>query len=470
MVSFETIIKQIKTKESGTVVIDVVNGREYDETAFSTDVLSLCEYLKSLPEGQIIIRENNSYELLILYFATMFAGKVIIPVDSEKEEAEVNRIREIHKDSRFFDLGEIKAVIDGLTKEEGSLDWSKVDENRLFLITYTSGSTGEPKGVQHTVYNLFLTAYEFGTMMKYDGNTVMGHCMPMTYMAGILNTIFMPYVMNGVVAILPRFAMTNAFGFWANVKKCGINTLWLSPTMLRILNLLDKKGVMKDYFHEANIKISVGTAPLDKQLRDDFESKYDTRIYQSYGLSETLFISTEVLEEKESKHTVGHLLPSVKLVYSQDGEIEIDVPWMFLGYTNADTSAYIRDGRYLSGDLGVVRDGNLLISGRKKELIVRGGYNVNPRDIENFILDKKLATECAVVPVKIQGEEMIGAYLVLQKGDTPGNVNEVIVDGMGKHNKIDFFEFVSSIPKNLNGKVDKPVIAKELEQKYGTKN
>lgn len=473
MLSSVDILGFCKRNDKNRIVVkEVESGRVWAENRFNATVNSLADYLSSFDETEIVVRENNSLELLVLYFAAMFAGKVIIPIDPEKEESEVRDILNLHSTSAYFEIGKIKLIVSDLDARNANevLEWEKVDFDREYLITYTSGSTGVPKGVKHNLYNLFSTAIEFGTLMKYNSSTVMGHCMPMTYMAGILNTIIKPYIMGGTIVVLPRFSMQMAFKFWKYVESEGINTLWLSPTMLRIANMIDKRGEMREYFSSSKMKISVGTAPLDASLRNDFEKKYGVRLYQSYGLSETLFISTEVLEEIESKNTVGHLLPSVKLHYAPDGEIQIEVPWMFLGYTNVDTGEYMSGNRYLSGDLGDVIDGNLIISGRKKELIVKGGYNINPRDIEKCIIDNGFASECAVVPVKIKGEEMIVACAVESFPLTNAIVNDKITAVLGKHYRVDFLETMKTLPKNLNGKIDKPTIKKQMDVKYGIKD
>lgn len=470
MFVFEDIIERMKNNSNDSIVlIDSIERRGYTRSDFFSDVSSVVDYLIRLSCDQVIIRENNSYDLLLLYFGAMFSNKTIIPIDPEKDDCEVIKIRKMHEDSVFINIGEIRNLIAPFVARSGVLPWDSINKDKVYLITYTSGSTGEPKGVKHTLNDLFFSAYEFGNVMKYGCDTVMGHCMPMTYMAGILNTVIMPFIMNGKIVLLKRFSIKNSFDFWRNIKENNINTLWLSPTMLRIINLLDKKADMYGYFHDVNMKISIGTAPLDRQLRYEFESKYNIRLYQSYGLSETLFVSTEVPEEKESEHSVGRLLPSVRLSYTKDDEIEICVPWMFQGYTNIETAPYMDGEKYLSGDLGKMRGDNLIITGRKKELIIKGGYNINPLDIENFILEKGLASECAVVPVKVRGEELIGVYIVSDNEYTVAEINASIVDYLGEHHKIDFLERVAFLPKNLNGKIDKMNISKKMEDKYGVK-
>ena len=468
------ILDQLNSIPMDHVVLnDVTHGKEYTNAAFSGAVHSLSSYMKERMEGEIFVCADNSAELVILYFAGLFSGKILIPIDPEKESGEIRRIRELHPKAVFWDNDEVHKIVSAsghMGESFSRLLWDGIDFEKPFLITYTSGSTGTPKGVRHTASNLFLSAYEFGVMLKYDRHTVMGHCMPMTYMAGILNTIIMPYLMGGCIAVFPRFSMKSAFSFWENIKKSSVNTLWLSPTMLRIANMMDKRATMKEYLHENNVKISVGTAPLDKNLRDEVEEKYGIRLYQSYGLSETLFISSEILEEQVSKHTVGRLLPSVKMNSSEDGELQIGVPWMFLGYTNEDTSLYMKDGFYLTGDLGRFdEEGNLVIVGRKKEIIVRGGYNINPRDIENKILELENISECSVTSALIRGEEMVACCYVADKEYSITDIKDMIVSALGKHCKVDFLEHMRTLPKNLNGKVDKHAITKIVEERYDSK-
>jgi AMP-dependent synthetase/ligase len=471
---FSHILEQLNSIPAEHVVLrDIIHERKYTNEEFSVAVNFLSAYMKEHMAEEVLICADNSAELAILYFAGLFSGKVMIPIDPEKEVGEVERIKALHPQASFIDNSEAHKIVSAqvYTEEKSTrLLWERVDFDKLFLITYTSGSTGTPKGVRHTAGNLFVAAYEFGIMLKYGQHTVMGHCMPMTYMAGILNTIIMPYLMGGCIAILPRFSMKSAFSFWEDLRKGGVNTLWLSPTMLRIVNMMDKRATMKEYLHENNVKISVGTAPLDKSLRDEVEGKYGIRLYQSYGLSETLFISTEIPEERVQKHTVGCLLPGIKLKFSEDEEMQISVPWMFLGYTNEDTSLYMNDGFYLSGDLGRFdEDGNLVVVGRKKEVVVRGGYNINPRDIENKILEEKNVSECAVTSALIRGEEMIVCCYVADSEYSITDMNDMIVRALGKHSKIDFLERMRMLPKNLNGKVDKRVIAKMMGEQYDSK-
>ncbi len=451
------------------VLIDAAKNEPVYRSVFTSTASELALVLKEMNVHEVMVCADNCVELAVFYFAAMLGNVTVIAIDPEKTEAEINGIREIHSHAAFYDAFGLESLLSEARSRgtSGDAAWNAIDFIKPWLITYTSGSTGTPKGVIHSAGNLFAAAYEFGRFMRYDKNTVMGHCMPMTYMAGILNTLIMPVLFGGCVVILNRFSMKSAFSFWKDVESFKVNTLWLSPTMLRIANMTDSRGDMKSYFHENKMKVSIGTAPLDIQLREDFELKYGIRLYQSYGLSETLFISTESIDEQESGHTVGRILPSVNLEFAEDGEIIIGVPWIFLGYTNANVDEYLISGQYVSGDLGrITGNGNLLITGRKKELIVRGGYNINPRDIENLLIAKHYADECIVLPVLRKGEEQIACCYVSSRSLSRTELNKDVIKDLGSHFRIDFLEKRESLPRNLNGKVDRPRLRKELEGQY----
>lgn len=451
--------------EERIVIHDSLSDKVTSYKSFSRKVKWLVKAINEHNVQEIILKLDNSEELLIMYFVAMFSGIIIIPVDPEKEDEEICRIKRQHPNAMFVRKNTVDEWMYNFdNKFDEGIDFSEIVLEKSFLITYTSGSTGNPKGVVHSFDSLFLAANSFGKMMCYDERIIMGHCMPMTYMAGILNTIILPFIFGGTIVLLPRFSAKDVFQVLDGIRKNSINAIWFSPMMLRMISLLDRRSELKEYFHRANIKISVGTAPLDIALRKKFESKYDVKIYQSYGLSETLFLSTEISKKANTYHTVGYVLPEVTMNFLQDGEISVDVPWMFKKYIGADNSEYFIDNFYLTGDLGMISKENLLITGRKKEIIVKGGYNINPYDIENLLIEKGIVLECAVVSVVVYGEERIVVYCVAEKDLLIQDINKVVCEKMGKHYRLDFLKCVNILPKNLNGKIDRMKIKKDFEK------
>ncbi len=450
------------------VLIDDQKKKSFSHREFARNINALAEILKEESSDEWMIVSDNCAELVFLYYAAMLAGYTVIPIDPEKKESEIADIRSLHTGCRFLNQMDLEKLVEAGSKEDvpDMIQWDAIDMERKWLITYTSGSTGKPKGVIHSAGNLFRSAHSFGKALDYGADTVMAHCMPMTYMAGILNTLIMPLYFDGQVVIFPRFSMSSAFSFWEKVREYRCNTIWLSPTMLRILNMMDRDGEMDSYFRESDMKISVGTAPLDRNLRTEFEKKYQRRVYQSYGLSETLFLTTETPEKENRNNTVGSPLEGVEMEFGEDAEIRVRTPWMFYGYVNENTNLYYSGGKYLTGDLGrILSDGNLVITGRKKELILRGGFNLNPRDIERIIMDEGFAEECAVISAFDQGEEkIVCCYVSSFKPDTHA-MNQIIMGKLGRHYRIDLFRQMDHLPKNANTKIDKLELAKMIGEK-----
>lgn len=422
-------------------------------------------FLKAQGLQEIAVVLENGIELFMLYFACMLGNIKIIPIDPQKSEVEIGHILENHPEiTVIHSTQELPALTEESADKEEILPLlENIDFEKIYMVTYTSGSTGQAKGVQHSLKNLLLASVSFGDMVGFSEDSCVCHTMPMTYMAGILNTIFMPFIQGSRIVLFPRFSVMTAVTFWKNVETLGVNTFWLSPTMLNILLTVDRKGTAAEYFKSTKSTFCIGTAPLFPQLKQQFEQKYGVQLLQSYGLSETLFISTKVNDVDGEKDSVGMVLPDVSLQFADSGEILIDVPWMFLGYSNENTEEYFQGDCYLSGDLGEIKDRHLYITGRKKDLIIRGGMNISPKQIEEALLDSGMVKECSVASVLEKFEEKIICWYV--GNGEPENMsqqlNEVVVEQLGKAYKVDKFVPVKEIPKNLNGKVDKEKLKRE---------
>lgn len=428
---------------------------------------AIAENLSICGHKTVIAVMNNGFDLFALYFACMIAGVVIVPIDPQKSRKEIECIVEecddyilLEDDADIFSNGVVNISIDDIKKAI-----NEIDLNKVFMVTYTSGSTGHAKGVIHNLKNLFLAAETFGGTTGLNENYTMCHVMPMTYMAGILNTIIMPFFCGAKIVLLPRFDVMSALKFWTSVEKLGVTAFWLSPTMLNLLTTIDKKGQVKSYLSQKETLFFVGTAPLFEKTRKKFEERYGVKLLQSYGLSETLFISTEKLKTENNIKSVGTILPQVKINLGSGNEIEIDVPWMFLGYSNENTLNYFVAGRYKSGDMGKIDEKNrLYITGRIKDLIVKGGMNISPTQIEKCLSGYEAIVECVVAGVTLNDEENIVCWYVLKPGMelSYNEINHLLEEELGRNSQIDLFRQIASIPKNLNGKVDKQKLVREF--------
>ncbi|MBR3834088.1 MAG: acyl--CoA ligase [Lachnospiraceae bacterium] len=442
---------------SDAFIYDSIENKEYSYF----ELFSRAYYVGSniLDDSNVVVMDN-SFDLLILYFAAMFRNSTIIAIDPDKNQREIDLIKSYHKDSNIINEYTITKY-DFITREQILHLFNGIDYDKDFLITYTSGSTGNPKGVVHSIGNLYHSALNFGKKLNYGRENKMCHVMPMTYMAGILNSIILPFITGGKIVLFPRFSVKNVAQFWNRVISYEVNTFWLSPTMLHLIMKIDRGQKVTEYFKDRRITISVGTAPLPIALKKEFEERYNVTVYQSYGLSETLFLTTanNSLSDFES---VGKKLDDVEVLLSEDCELLVQVPWMFKGYVNDDISNYLYNGYYKTGDLCACKNNELFITGRKKELIIKGGININPKDIQNIIEQIPDVNEVCVGSVVLMNEERIVCwYSGEELAET--EINTIIYEQLGKNYRIDYFRRVSSLPKNLNGKIDKLKLVEEFE-------
>ena len=356
----------------------------------------------------------------------------------------------------------------------GGVALDGLDYDQLSLITFTSGSTGIPKGVKHSIKNLVITAEAFGKEFGFGKENVFYHNLPMSYMAGVLNLFILPMVCGSSIVVGERFNILNIPNFWRFPSRYGVNTFWLIPAVLSMLMKLDRGREGIEYAKNRRIIGCVGTAPLSPALKTEFEGRYGIELFESYGLSETLFVSSAY--PGVAKPCVGKPLDGVRLDFASDGEILIDVPWMFLGYTNENSEEYISDGKYKSGDIGMIdNDGLLHITGRKKDLIKKGGLNLSPRKIEAEAELTGFFEECTIMgmPDRLLMEKVVCFYV--PKAGTDIREAKRVTNGriekkLGRDYGIDEFVEIKEMPRNINGKIDKAALRKIYGGMFDNKN
>ncbi len=457
--------------------------------SFYTSIIILKERLRQnglLSGDRCCVILPNSAMFLVLYMAAASSGIVLVPVDPWRGHDEVRDILKI-ADCQFL-LAQDKRTIEGLkTLDTGALFngllcakadtrpspslWGDLDSGNLFLITFTSGTSGEPKGIQHSFKNLFLSAEAFAEVFEFGPGNIFYHNLSMAYMAGILNLFVMPLICASSIVIGERYSVAGVLRFWEGPIKYRANTFWFIPTIAAMLLKMDRGGQGIEYAHQQALTGLIGTAPLSEQLKGDFEEKYNIPLYESYGLSETLFVTSNYPGFQESEKSTGPPLKGVELSFGEDGEIGVRVPWMFLGYAGSKEGRDVQSP-FLTGDLGALTGGKALkITGRKKDIIIRGGVNISPRRIEDLLMRELSFEEAAIVGVEDQvlGEKTVCFVALKTRGSTQENNkaawNERIVSALGRDYTVDDFIYVDSIPRNINGKVDRNI----LKERYGQK-
>ena len=475
------IQKIFKEKWDERFLFDGLHSKELSYKEFFILVVNYKEKLvkAGLKKQDIVfILLQNSMELIILYFASLLMNLRVVPIDPERGVSDINEIlsqldyKAVIVNELNFDFLQNKIHINEFIniqpediEKKDLILFDDVDFDSTYLIVFTSGSTGVPKGVMHSFNNLIQSAVSFNDKFAFTSQNIFYHNLPMTYMAGILNLLILPFISGSKIVLGKRFNVSNISEFWNIPIQYSANTFWFIPTIIELLLKLDRDSVGSQYAKTRKITGCVGTAPLIPTSKIEFEQKYSISLYESYGLSETLFVTTNS-PNSEKSGTVGKAIVGSEIKFIEDDEIMIKVPWMFLGYHNMKTDQLLKNGWFSSGDIGIIsNDGFYTITGRKKDLIIRGGINISPKKIEDYIKTRH-STEVAVLgfPDKFIDEKIICFFLPSSEFDQK-LINKEILHELGRNYHIDEFVEIPEIPKNLNGKVDKP----KIREVYGLK-
>lgn len=455
----ETLYSLFNRNGDRTFLIDANNKKEISYSDFIFLVNKYICFLKDndVCEGDCVAYLcHNSYCTLALYFACMVLGVIVAPIDELKGEFEQKELLKLLNYKLYINYDNLETVSNHSDTVSFFIDFYNIDYNKPWLITFTSGSTAVPKGVIHSFENLFYSGNEFGNRFNLSSENVFYHNFPMAYMAGILNTFIMPMIFGCKIIVSLRQSIQTAFIFWEEIKHFSCNTVWFNPTFIAILLKVDRTDIGKKYAKDNKILSFVGTAPLNIKLKEEFENRYGFELYESYGLSETLFLTTNYYGNN-IKGSVGKTLDSVKLLFGYDGEISAIVPWIFKGYVNSKE----RIENFKTGDIGMNNDGYVYITGRKKDIIIRGGINISPYAIEK-ILDEYL-NEFVVLGLQdnILGEKTVCFYVSSNNPNPEKEINSKLLKELGKDYLVDRFIKLDELPKNINGKIDRIKLKEE---------
>ncbi len=227
----------------------------------------------------------------------------------------------------------------------------------------------------------------------------------------------------------------------------------------------------------------VGFAPLSLKVKEEFETRYGVRLIENYGLSETLFVTARSERSFGGSGYVGEVLPGVKLrivsdeeesvAPGMDGEVQILTPDLMAGYLDANGDLREMDASawFQTGDVGHLDDhGSLLITGRKKDLIIRGGVNISPAAIEEALMHLQGIADVAVVsiPHELYGEDIV-AVLKLETGVELESILDSVVAHakrtLAQHQQPARYIAIDELPRTANGKVQKARIRELVAQK-----
>jgi long-chain acyl-CoA synthetase len=444
----------------------------------------------------------NSLEVITIYYALAKMGAVIVPVNFLFKKHELEHILSDAKPKAFIGaepyLAEIQAAmqsgfeptlkvamgaednrhfveLSGVYGNNGNFELYPAREEDTLTILYTSGTTGVPKGVMLSHNNHASEARILAEMRgKLDPEVVVIGVLPLYHIYGITSVINVSMYLGLTIELFSKFDPEKVINLAQEETK---SILFAVPTMYnRLIQVASQNPPGR-----SSLKFCIsGGSSLPVEFLNRFENLFNTKIYEGYGLTEAPVCVENPYGGLTKPGSIG--LPITEfnakivgidgneVIPGEKGELLIKGPGVMKGYLNRpqDTSETIRDGWLHTGDIARKdADGYIYIVDRKKDLVIRGGYNVYPREIEELIYQIPQVLEVAVIGVAHEdlGEEL-AAMVVLKEGAEldPNAIRDYVKKQVAPYKYPRIIQIVQdSLPKSGTGKI----LKKEIRKKFG---
>jgi malonyl-CoA/methylmalonyl-CoA synthetase len=424
---------------------------------------------------RVVLSGPNSLDLVVAHVGALRLGAVVVPVNGAYREREVAHIvRDADPTVAIVDQagwaewvrrasGRVTvttSALDGLTAAPGAAPrLDDVAPSDPAVIGYTSGTTGAPKGAVLSHGNLLAGAAAVRVAWRWVPDDRLVLCLPLFHMHGLGVGLHGTLLAGASAVLLEGFDVD---GVLAAVREHEATLFFGVPTMYHRLAASPRVGELR------SLRLCVaGSAALPAALHERLEDAAGVRVLERYGMTETVMLVSNPYDGERRAGTVGFPLPGVELRISgggaDAGEIEVRGPNVFSGYWNrpdATSVSFTEDGWFRTGDLGEVdADGYVRIVGRSKELIISGGFNVYPREVEDVLAEHPAIAEVAVAgrPSAEWGEE-VTAFVVPRADGSPLRLEELrewARPHLAPYKLPRAVVLVDALPRNALGKVVK---------------
>jgi malonyl-CoA/methylmalonyl-CoA synthetase len=448
------------------------------------------------PGDRVAVQVEKSAEALMLYLAAARAGAVYLPLNTAYTAGEIRYFLGDAEPTLFVCRPELAEPMRALAAEvgvprvetlgekgDGSLmekardarpDFADVSRSTddLAAILYTSGTTGRSKGAMLSHGNLVSNAEALRDYWRFTAEDRLLHALPIFHTHGLFVATNITLIAGGSLILLPRFDADEV-----------IRLLPRATAMMGVPTFYTRLLARPDFTRElvSHIRLFVsGSAPLSAETHKEFQARTGHAILERYGMTETNMNTSNPYDGERIPGAVGFPLPGVEvritdpdsgrtLPQGEVGMIEVKGPNVFKGYWRMPekTKAEFRDdGFFISGDLGFIDDkGYVRISGRGKDLIISGGFNVYPAEVEGAIEALPGVAECAVigVPHPDFGEGVL-AVAIPKPGVALDEraMQKALGSELAKYKLPKRIFITDTLPRNAMGKVQK----KDLREQY----
>ena len=492
-------LENVAADDPERLLLETGSGRRLNYGQMAALTKRLAGALATLavkPGDRVVAQVEKSPEAIALYLACLHLGATFVPLNTAYTFAELEYFlgdaaptvavvrpadrQQVQPIATACGVKHVETLDD---RGGGSLldiagaapEGMSHDPTTLAALLYTSGTTGRSKGAMLTRANLSSNARTLAHAWRFDSNDVLLHALPIFHVHGLfvaINTVLASgssmlflskFDADEVVRLLPRASVM-----------MGVPTFYT--------RLLQHSGLNKDTVRNVRLFVS-GSAPLLAETHREFQSRTGHAILERYGMSETLMNTSNPYQGRRIPGSVGPALPgvAVRITDADSGEplpepdaigmIEVRGPNVFSGYwrmPEKTAAEFRKDGFFITGDLGK-RDaeGYVYIVGRGKDLIITGGYNVYPIEVELEIDALAGVNESAVIGVPHPDfGEGVTAVVVANAKVAEATIRHALEQRLAKFKLPKRIVFVDELPRNTMGKVQKSALRERYRDLY----
>jgi acyl-CoA synthetase (AMP-forming)/AMP-acid ligase II len=415
----EDFARQVRESPDKTVIIDARTEREWTWSELAEVIGQWAKFVHDHgvePGDTVSSMLPNSTEQLSLFLMCLLWDINFAPIPTKSTLAELEPQLALVKPKLLLTQA-VFAPTSGLTGEvtavtipvDGRFEWLRTEPlnaeppggdgaDGCLIYLLTGGTTAAPKVMVINGNTLWSAGKAFVAQHQFlNIDSRFYNFMPMSYLGGLFNLGLIPMAVGGSMVIAEPFSGVALLRLWHEFARFEVNVLWLVPTVIRALLRMRRRAGKKNEAASAvgrNIKFAfLGTAPIELQLKLDFEESFGITLLENFALSETTFLTSEHLKSNDTRSpsSVGGVLDYVSIRIAandpgQTGPIEIKTPFLFLGYLQEGGEASLSlsdDGYFVTGDLGHFDDSdNLVLDGRERDIIKKGGLLISLPEIE----------------------------------------------------------------------------------------
>ncbi len=466
-----------------------------DMRSGSAKIAHLLKQLGLPPGARILVQVEKSPEALMLYLACLRAGLVFVPLNTAYQSAEIayfmqdaqasvvvctpDRFTQISKLALQYEVAHVftlanrttpfkdSSLLQAAAAHPNEFETRHSNANDLAAILYTSGTTGRSKGAMLSHGNLSSNAKILSEVWAWQAKDVLLHCLPIFHVHGLFVASHLALMNGSKMIFLPKFDHDQ-------IKEALPRSSVMMGVPTYYVRLLQDPQFNPEICQTMRLFVS-GSAPLLPDTFAQFKAQTGHTILERYGMSETNILTSNPYQGERRSGSVGFALPQLQLrivkeneneaAIDEIGELRVKGPNVFQGYWRMPEKTkeeFDEQGFFKTGDLGKREaQGYISIVGRSKDLIISGGYNVYPKEIEQWLDDMPEVAESAVIGIPhTDFGEAVCAVLVL-KPDAQLTAEACIarLKTSIAHFKVPKrIQFAEALPRNTMGKVQKNVL------------